>query len=84
MALKEKQLLASEVEQLKTLENVYNSLIFQAGQLTLTEMEIEEEREVVMEGFKELKNNEAKLRETLSKKYGSGEIDLEKGTIIVV
>jgi len=83
MALKEKTLETTEVEQLKVLEHTYNSLMFQAGQLTLTEMEIEEEREVILKAFKDLKNQEAKLREVLSEKYGRGEIDLEKGTITV-
>ena len=52
------------------------------GNLEITKLQIEARRDKVIEYFNELRTEENSLGEELSKKYGNGTIDLEKGEFI--
>jgi hypothetical protein len=85
MAIKEsKTLEAQELNALKELRTKTNSLIFQRGQLGLSEDRLELQKVALQEELQKLTEEETRLSQELFDKYGKGQVDLDQGTITPV
>ena len=85
MAIKEsKTLEAQELNALKELRTKANSLIFQRGQLGLSEDRLELQKVALQEELQKLTEEETRLSQELFDKYGKGQVDLDQGTITPV
>ena len=80
MAVKEAQKFTSEeLTQIKTLQAEVQNTTFQAGQLHLSEIRLNQQKDLLKLKLKELEEHEVKLAQDLSDKYGKGSIDIESG-----
>ena len=85
MAVKESRTLeAQELNALKELRSKANNLIFQRGQLGLSEDRLELQKIALQEELQKLSEEENKLSQELFDKYGKGQVDLDQGTITPV
>ena len=76
-----KNLTLEELEQLKQIKFEYEGYIFQIGQIVLELENLTDVKNQVKQLINKLRQKETSLAEELFKKYGKGEIDLEKGII---
>ena len=76
-----KNLTPEELEQLKQIKFEFEGYIFQIGQIALELENLTDDKNKIKELIDKLRQKETNLAEELFKKYGKGEIDLEKGTI---
>jgi hypothetical protein len=76
-----KNLTPEELEQLKQLKFEYEGYIFQIGQIVLELENLTDDKNKIKQLIDKLRQKEINLAEDLFKKYGKGEINLEKGTI---
>ena len=76
-----KNLTPEELEQLKQIKFEFEGYIFQIGQISLELENLTDDKNKIKELIDKLRQKETNLAEELFKKYGKGEIDLEKGTI---
>lgn len=76
-----KNLTPEELEQLKQIKFEYEGYIFQIGQIALELENLTDDKNKIKQLIDKLRQKETNLAEDLFKKYGKGEIDLEKGTI---
>tara|TARA_B100001094_G_C17379727_1_gene416274 strand:- start:191 stop:463 length:273 start_codon:yes stop_codon:yes gene_type:complete len=76
-----KNLTPEELEQLKQIKFEFEGYIFQIGQIALELENLTDDKNKIKELIDKLRQKETNLAEGLFKKYGKGEIDLEKGTI---
>tara|TARA_R110000822_G_C15089975_1_gene470639 strand:- start:230 stop:481 length:252 start_codon:yes stop_codon:yes gene_type:complete len=76
------KLTVEEVERLTKIQQDNAAIATELGNLEITKLQIEARRDKVIEYFNELRTEENSLGEELSKKYGNGTIDLEKGEFI--
>jgi hypothetical protein len=73
-----KNLTLEELEQLKQIKFEYEGYIFQIGQIVLELENLTDDKNQVKQLINKLRQKETSLAEELFKKYGKGEIDLEK------
>jgi len=76
-----KNLTPEELEQLKQIKFEFEGYIFQIGQIALELENLTDDKNKIKQLIDKLRQKETNLAEELFKKYGKGEIDLEKGTI---
>jgi hypothetical protein len=76
-----KNLTPEELDQLKQIKFEYEGYIFQIGQIALELENLTDDKDKIKQLIDKLRQKETNLAEELFKKYGKGEIDLEKGTI---
>lgn len=76
-----KNLTPEELDQLKQIKFEYEGYIFQIGQIALELENLTDDKNKIKQLIDKLRQKETNLAEDLFKKYGKGEIDLEKGTI---
>lgn len=76
-----KNLTPEELDQLKQIKFEYEGYIFQIGQIVLELENLTDDKGKIKQLIDKLRQKETNLAEELFKKYGKGEIDLEKGTI---
>jgi SMC interacting uncharacterized protein involved in chromosome segregation len=84
-----KKLTNEELEELKTIQNKYLELTAQLGQihlekinLTLALSGMDDELSKLQGVFLELKEQESKIQQAFTKKYGMGSVNLESGEFI--
>jgi orotate phosphoribosyltransferase-like protein len=68
-----------ELSEIKELQNLYNTVVFQAGQVHLDEISLHEKKGQVEANFAEVKNREQEIISKLTTTYGQGSINLETG-----
>lgn len=73
-----------EIQQLKELRTKTSDLTFLRGQIGIAEDNIKRQLNELAEQFNELYKTESEISQDMFKKYGKGEVDLEKGTFIKV
>ena len=73
-----------EIQQLKELRIKTSDLTFLRGQIGIAEDNIKRQLNELAEQFNELYKTESEISQDMFKKYGKGEVDLEKGTFIKV
>lgn len=75
-----KKLTKKELTQFSELVNQEQRLLAELGQITLTEINLEERKVAAINFKKSIAETREELITTLREKYGEGEISLEKGT----
>lgn len=68
-----------ELNEIKELQELYNTVVYQAGQFQLEEITLEKKREQVESNFEEVKRREQEIISKLTTQYGVGSINLETG-----
>ena len=68
-----------ELSEIKELQNLYNTVVFQAGQVYLDEVALNEKKSQVESNFAEVRNREQEIISKLTTTYGQGSINLENG-----
>ena len=76
------KLTIEEVEQLQAVQQKYNAVINELGNIELTKINLESRKEEVLTFLSELKTEEQTIGKELNEKYGVGTINLEKGEFI--
>ena len=80
MAVKEaKKFTSEELTQIQNLQNEVQNTTFQAGQLHLSEIRLNQQKDLLKLKLKDLEEQEVKMAQDLSDKYGKGSIDIETG-----
>jgi hypothetical protein len=79
----------SDLDQLTALQESYQTVTAQIASCTIDEVllseqldEIQKEKRVQMQQFKDLQQQESNLISSLKEKYGNGEINLAEGIFI--
>ena len=68
-----------EINQITELQNKTQSVVFQLGQLKLSEMQLEGRLEQLKQALTGIESEETALADTFSKKYGVGSLNIETG-----
>jgi hypothetical protein len=76
------KLTEQEVQSLLEFQQQRQTIVFELGNLELTQIDIDNRREELETYYLELKIKEQQLGTELSDKYGNGSINLEKGEFI--
>ncbi len=89
MAAQIKQLSNEELNELKDIQSKYLELTAQLGQIHLEKLSLtvalsgmDDELSKLQGVFLELKEQESKIQQAFTKKYGSGTVNLESGEFI--
>lgn len=84
-----KKLSNEELEELKSIQNKYLELTAQLGQIHLEKINLtvalsgmDDELSKLQRVFLELKEQESKVQQAFTKKYGMGTVNLESGEFI--
>ena len=73
------KLTSEEVEKLQAVQQKYNAVVSELGNIEFAKLNLESRKEEVLTFLSELKSEEQALGKELSEKYGVGSINLEKG-----
>lgn len=73
------KLLVEEVEQLQAIQQKYNAVVSELGNIELAKINLDARKEEVLTFLSELKVEEQAIGKELNEKYGVGSINLEKG-----
>ena len=68
-----------EINQITELQNKTQSVVYQLGQLKLSEMQLESRFESLKSALESIEKEETSLAEGFSKKYGVGSLNIETG-----
>jgi len=68
-----------ELKEIREVQNLYNTVVFQAGQLHLDEITLHERKGQVESNLQEVKRREQEIVSKLTTTYGQGSINLETG-----
>jgi hypothetical protein len=78
-----KALTQEELTQLTSIQNQQNDLIINLGSIEYRMSLLEQNKEILKAQILELEKSNSELGRQLTEKYGSGNINLETGEIIV-
>jgi len=73
-----------ELNEIKELQNLFNTVVYQAGQTQLEKIALDKKEKQVESNFEEVKRREQELVSKLTTTYGQGKINLESGEFIPV
>ena len=73
------KLTVEEVEQLQAIQQKYNAVVNELGNIELSKLNLDSRKEEVLTFLSELKTEEQTLGKELSDKYGVGSISIENG-----
>jgi hypothetical protein len=68
-----------ELQEIKELQNLFNAVVYQAGQTYLETLAVRKKKDQVSSNFDEVKRREQELVSKLTTAYGQGKINLETG-----
>ena len=68
-----------ELNEIKELQNLYNTVTFQAGQVHPEEIALHERKGQIESNLQEVKRREQEIISSLTSTYGPGSINLETG-----
>ncbi len=68
-----------ELTQIREIQNLYNTVVNQAGQVHIEEINLHERKGQVEANLQEVRNKEQELVSSLTNTYGRGTINLETG-----
>lgn len=71
-----------ELEQVREIQQLYNAIVNQAGQVHIEEINLHERKGQVEANLQEIRRREQELVSTLTETYGKGSINLETGEFI--
>ena len=69
-----------ELKQLRDLRLEIDQLAIQLGQLSISEIKLNEQENMLKNEIKKIEKEEQELAQTLTNKYGRGSLDIETGT----
>jgi hypothetical protein len=81
MSLIKKKLTEEELQQVKEIKQQYTNLALSLGELELQKINLERDKEQLLEIQEQLSMKEMSLVKTLNEKYGNGSINIETGEI---
>ena len=76
---KSEKFTAEEMKTIETIKKSYDELTVQLGQLNIEELVLNESRENLNTSFSNLRIQEKEFANSLSDKYGKGQLDLDTG-----
>ena len=76
-----KKLTEDELQSIKNLKQEYTNLVFALGELELQKVNLEKEKQNLLNSQNHLIEKETELGKVLTEKYGSGTINMETGEI---
>ena len=79
-----KKFTEEEVKELQDLQNKFNALSFQFGQLQISKIKFQEQEDFLKKQLASLSQEETKTAKKLTDKYGKGSLDIETGEFIPV
>jgi hypothetical protein len=79
--IEKKQITPEELKNIKDLQTKYNSLVFELGSI---EAQFQSAKIEVLAALRKLGDDEKELVKVLHEKYGTGNINIEDGTLIPV
>jgi hypothetical protein len=68
-----------EIQEIQNLQQLYTTVVNQAGQVHIEEITLHERKGQVEANFAEVKKREQEILSNLTSKYGQGSINLETG-----
>mgnify|MGYP003115224468 CR=1 FL=1 len=68
-----------EIKSITDLQSKTQAVVFQLGQLKLSEMNLENRFEELKQALSDIENEETALADSFSKKYGIGSLNIETG-----
>ena len=68
-----------EIQEIQDLQQLYTTVVTQAGQVHLEEITLHERKKQVEANFEEVKRKEQEILSNLNTKYGQGSINIETG-----
>ena len=68
-----------EISEIRELQNLYNTVVYQAGQYQLDRMTLSDRRKQVEANLEEVRKREQEIISKLTTTYGQGSINLETG-----
>jgi len=68
-----------ELNEIKKLQELYNTVVYQAGQVYLDGLTLKNKENQVKSNIEEVKKQEENIISSLTKTYGVGSINLETG-----
>lgn len=68
-----------ELSEIKKLQELYNTVVYQAGQVYLDGLTLKNKENQVKSNIEEVKKQEENIISSLTKTYGVGSINLETG-----
>jgi hypothetical protein len=77
-----KKLTRKEIESLKEIQQKNGSIVAEFGNLRIVKLQLDAREAELVKFFNDLKEEETKLGEELSNKYGVGSINIESGEFI--
>mgnify|MGYP003651379317 CR=1 FL=1 len=77
-----KKFTEEEMKKVQEIKTKYNEIQINLGQVELDKILIEEQRNSLMEEYKEVRKSEVSYAKMLSDKYGLGTLDVETGVFI--
>ena len=75
---------SEELKQIQDLQKEMNRLIFNFGQLKMSEIKLDSSRKTLESNLNELEKKEKNLASALNKKYGKGTLDIETGNFVPI
>lgn len=78
-----KKLSEEELQILKDYQIRTNTIVGGLGKIELQLAALEDQKDIFLEDFKKLQEEQNKTAQELQEKYGEGNIDLEKGEITI-
>lgn len=73
-----------ELGEIQEIQNLFNTVIYQAGQVYLEKIAFESKEKQIEANFKEVRRQEQELVSKLTNTYGQGKINLETGEFMPV
>lgn len=77
-----KKIEKNDIIVLRNLQNQYNDFLIEAGQIYLTQIELDKARSDFEKRLSEFRSSEQEITKRMNQKYGEGTIDLEKEEFI--
>lgn len=73
-----------ELTEIKELQQLFNTVVYQAGQVYLEKLTLDRKETQITSNFDEIKRREQELISKLTTTYGQGKINLETGEFTAV
>ncbi len=74
-----KKFTEEEIKQITDLQNKSQQVLFQLGQIKLSEIQLEKQFETIKNSLTSIEQEESALAASFSQKYGQGSLNIETG-----
>ena len=79
---KETKFTEEELKELQEVKDQYDTITIQLGQLELEQLVLTASKQASLKSFEDLRKSETELANTLTAKYGKGQLNLETGVFV--